>query len=123
MLGLPVLTAPIALESGRMILDGRAIPDAALWAFEAIPDETSEVIETPFAFYVFRLDSVRPEGAPPFDEVEEEVRRAAMAAKKWTIARELAAEIDTRIRAGQSLAEVALEFLLTFTTLGPMNPV
>ena len=121
MLGLPVLTAPIALESGRIILDGRAIPDAALWAFEAIPDEISEVIETPFAFHVFRLDSVRPEGAAPFAEVEVEVRRAAMAAKKWDIARDLASEIDTRIRSGQSLAEVALEFLLDFTTLGPMS--
>lgn len=123
MLGLPVLTAPIAMEGGRMILDGRAIPDATLWAFEAIPDEISEVIETPFAFYVFRLDSVRPEGAPPFAEVEAEVRRAAMAAKKWDIAREMASEIDTRIRAGQSLSEVALVFLLNFTTLGPMNRI
>ncbi len=123
MLGVPVSTAPIVLEGGRMILDGRAIPDAALWAFEAIPPEISEVVESPFAFYVFRLDSVRPEGTPPFAEVEEEVRRAAMAAKKWEIARELASEIDTRIRAGQSLAEVAIEFLLNFTTLGPMSRI
>ena len=123
MLGIPVLTAPVTLEGNRMILDGRAVPDASLWAFEAIPDEISEVIETPDAFYVFRLDSVRPEGTPPFTEIAEEVRQAAMEAKKWDIARELAVDIDTKLRAGTSLAEVAVEYLLNFTTLGPMSRI
>ena len=122
-LGIPVLTAPVAVEGNRMILDGRAIPDAVMWAFAAIPDEIGEVIETASAFHLFRLDSVRPEGTPPFAEVEEEVRQAAVAARKWEVARELAADIDTRLRAGESLAEVAIVHLLNFTTMGPMSRI
>jgi len=123
MLGTSVLTAPTVFESSRMFIDLQPVPDAALWAFEAIPGEISLVIETPAAFYLFRLDSVRPEGTPPFEEVEQEVRRAALAAVKWERARALAAEIETKLRAGQALAEVALEHLLNFTTLGPMSRV
>ncbi|MCH8935650.1 MAG: peptidyl-prolyl cis-trans isomerase [Gemmatimonadetes bacterium] len=123
LLGTTVLTAPTVFESGRMFIDLQPVPDAALWAFEAIPGEISQVIETPSAFYLFRLDSVRPEGTPPFEEVEEEVRRAAFAAVKWERARALATEIETKLRAGQALAEVALEHLLNFTTLGPMTRV
>ena len=123
LLGTTVLTAPTVFESGRMFIDLQPVPDAALWAFEAIPGEISQVIETPSAFYLFRLDSVRPEGTPPFEEIEEEVRRAAFAAVKWERARALATEIETKLRAGQALAEVALEHLLNFTTLGPMTRV
>ena len=123
LLGTTVLTAPTVFEGGRMFIDLQPVPDAALWAFEAIPGEISQVIETPSAFYLFRLDSVRPEGTPPFEEVEEEVRRAALSAVKWERARALATEIATKLRAGQALAEVALEHLLNFTTLGPMTRV
>ncbi len=123
MLGTSVLTAPTVFEGSRMFIDLRPVPDAALWAFEAIPSEISQVIETPSAFYLFRLDSIRPEGTPPFEEVEQEVRRAALAAVKWERARALAREIETKLRAGQALAEVALEHLLNFTTLGPMSRV
>jgi peptidyl-prolyl cis-trans isomerase D len=123
MLGTSVLTAPTVFEGSRMFIDLLPVPDAALWAFEAIPGEISPVIETPSAFYLFRLDSVRPEGTPPFEEVEQEVRRAALAAVKWERARALATEIETKLRAGQALAEVALEHLLNFTTLGPMSRV
>ncbi|MCH8255222.1 MAG: peptidylprolyl isomerase, partial [Gemmatimonadetes bacterium] len=111
LLGTTVLTAPTVFEGGRMFIDLQPVPDAALWAFEAIPGEISQVIETPSAFYLFRLDSVRPEGTPPFEEVEEEVRRAALSAVKWERARALATEIATKLRAGQALAEVALEHL------------
>jgi len=123
MLGTSVLMAPTVFESSRMFIDLRPVPDAALWAFEAISGEISQVIETPSAFYLFRLDSVRPEGTPPFEEVEQEVRRAALAAVKWERARALARQIETKLRAGQALAEVALEHLLNFTTLGPMSRV
>ena len=123
LLGRTVLTAPTVFEGGRMFIDLQPVPDAALWAFEAIPGEISQVIETPSAFYLFRLDSVRPEGTPPFEEVEQEVRRAALSAVKWERARALATEIATKLRAGQALAEVALEHLLNFTTLGPMSRV
>jgi peptidyl-prolyl cis-trans isomerase D len=123
MLSIPVLSAPPVTEGSRVILDGLAVPDAGLWAFEAIPDEISQVIETPSAFYIFRLDSIRPEGTPPLAEIEDEVRRATLSARKWEEGKALAAEIEDKLRAGRPLAEVALEYLLEFTTLGPMSRI
>ena len=121
MLSIPVLAAPLVLEGNRMVIDGRVIPDAGLWAFEAIPGEISQVVETPSDFYLFRLDSVRPEGVPPFTEVAEEARAAALSARKWEIAAAQADEIAAELRSGKHLAEAALERLLTFRTFGPMT--
>ncbi len=123
MLSLPVLAAPPVAEGTRLVVEGRSVPDAGLWAFEAIPGEISQVIETADAFYVFRLDSIRPEGTPPLAEIEEEVRRAAVSERKWEMGQALAAEIEDKLRAGQALAEVSLEYLLNFTTLGPMSRI
>ncbi|MCH7717364.1 MAG: peptidyl-prolyl cis-trans isomerase [Gemmatimonadetes bacterium] len=121
MMGIPVASAPVVIQGSRMVLGGRVIPDAGLWAFEAIVDEISTVIETDWGFYLFRLDSLHAEGVPPLDDVEASVRRAALAAKKWDRARAIAADIATNLRAGQHLAEAALEHLLNFTTVGPMT--
>jgi peptidyl-prolyl cis-trans isomerase D len=106
-----------------VIVQGRSVPDAGLWAFEALPGEISQVIETDAAFYLFRLDSIRPAGTPPMAEIEAEVRRAVLAERKWEQGRALAAEIEEKLRAGRGLAEVSLEYLLNFTTLGPMSRV
>jgi peptidyl-prolyl cis-trans isomerase D len=123
MLGLQVQTAPPVADGERVAIDGRSVPDAGLWAFEALVGEISQVIETPSAYYLFRLDSIRPAGAAPFQEVVDEVREAASHEAKWERARSLASEIDTQLRSGRELAEVALEHLLSFTTVGPMNRV
>lgn len=120
-LGIPVLTAAPVADGNRAIAGGVSVPDAGLWAFDALPGETSPVIEAPLAFFVFRLDSIRPDGVPPFDDVEATVRRAAIDAKKWELAREMAAEIDAALRAGRPLMDVALANLLNARTLGPMT--
>ena len=121
MLGITVGTAPMVVEGNRVVLDGRVVPDGGLWAFEAIEGEISQVIETPWAFYMFRLDSIRPEGIAPFDEVEAAARRGALTEKKWDRAREIANQIANNLSGGQHLAEAAIEQLLNFTTLGPMT--
>ena len=121
MMGIPVANAPVVVEGGRMVLGGRVIPDAGLWAFEAIVDEISAVIETDWGFYLFRLDSLHAEGVPPLEEIEASVRLAARAAKKWDRARAIADDIANNLRAGQHLAEAAIEHLLNFTTVGPMT--
>lgn len=123
MLGLTVQTAPPVADGARVVIDGRSVTDAGLWAFEALVGEISQVIETPRAYYLFRLDSIRPAGAAPFEDVETEVREAARREAKWERVRSLASEIDTQLRSGRELAEVALERLLSFTTVGPMNRV
>ena len=74
-------TEPV--QQGSKVQVGRLlVPDAGVWAFEAKPKVTSPVIETSIAFYVFRLDSLKPAGVPPLSEIRsavtaEDVRAAA----------------------------------------------
>ena len=41
-----------------------------MWAFKARSGETSPVIETDQSYFVFRLDSLRPEGIPPYEKIK-----------------------------------------------------
>ena len=58
MLGVKIQRALPVTEGGRAQLGTQVVPDAGVWAFEAAAGEISEVIETPEAYYLFRLDSV-----------------------------------------------------------------
>lgn len=122
MLDLDIRVAPPVAEGNRLVLlSGLVVPDAGMWAFDAIPGETSPVIEAPEAFYVFRLDSARAAGVPPLAEVEDAVRRAVVNDKKWERARTLAADIAQGLQGGQYLMDAALQHVLNATTLGPMT--
>ena len=52
------------------------VPDAGVWASTAKPGATSPVIETSFAFYVFRLDSAQAAGVPPLGQIRQSVAAA-----------------------------------------------
>jgi len=68
-------TAPV--QQGSKVQIGRlVVPDAGVWAFEAKPRATSSVIETPYAYYIFRLDSLQPEGVPPLTAIRSALIRA-----------------------------------------------
>lgn len=120
MLDLPVLSTRVQ-QDVRLALNGRNVPDASLWAFEARPGETSRVVEAPYAYFLFRLDSLREAGPAPFEQVEGAVRRAAIRERKLEMVREAANEISTNVQGGQALAVAALEYLVNFRTLGPMT--
>lgn len=86
-LGLPVAKAPPLIDGDRMTLGRYVIPDVGTWAFGgARPGQTSKVIEGERAYYVFRLDSLRPAGVPPFDEIQNQVLFAARMDKKKSMA-------------------------------------
>ena len=123
LLGLTVSSAPPLRSGERMFLGGEGVPDVGLWAFETFEGETSQVIETPNNYYVFRLDEFREEGIPPLELVEDEVRRAIQRDFYWERTRQLAEEMATNIRNGQNLAEAALENLLGMNTYGPMTRI
>lgn len=120
-IGLAVNTAPPIIDGNRPFLQGDAVPDAGIWAFEARPGDMSPVIEAPSAFYVFRLDSLRPEGVPPLADVRAVARRSALEAKQWDRTRELAERLAAELRSGQPLMQMALENLLPANTMGPMT--
>src|SRR5437879_538576 len=79
-LQLPLAHAPPLVQGDRLQLGRWVIPDVSVWAFDTKVGETSQVIEATPAYYVFRLDSLTPGGAPPFAEVKE----AAMAGAPWS---------------------------------------
>ena len=106
-----------------MIANTGLVPDAGLWAFEALPGEISQVIEARDAFYVFRLDSVWEAGVPAFEEIQPAVRRAALNAKKREAARQLALAVEQQLRDGTPLMEAAVTNVLNATTLGPMTRI
>jgi peptidyl-prolyl cis-trans isomerase D len=121
-LGVPVAQAPKLLEGDRLQLGRFLIGDAGIWAFGgAQPGQTSPVIETDWAYYVFRLDSLTPAGVAPLAEVKADVTQLAQAVRlKQELAR-TAAEVADRIKAGASLEDVAARRGLTVRTFGPFT--
>jgi peptidyl-prolyl cis-trans isomerase D len=122
-LRLPVFTGQPLVQGGQMFLDGGVVPDIGIWAFEALEGEASHVIEASWAYYLFRLDSLQPEGVPPFEDVQASVRRAATEAMQREAARELAGQIAAKLRGGLHIMDAALEHSLNASTTEPMTRV
>ncbi len=120
-LGVPVAAAPPLYQGNRMQLGRFVVPDVHLWAFEAQPGQLSQVIESAWAFYVFRLDSLRPASVPRLQEIREEVTRGAMLERQWTETRALAQRIGGAIRDGADLAKVADSFRVRVQRVGPFT--
>lgn len=120
---LPVGTARPVVQGERVQAGPYLVPDAGLWAFEAVPGEISQVIEARSAYYVFRLDSLTPAGVPPLEEVRGRVVEAVANEKRWEATRNLARTISQEIRQGSSLQEVAEAHDLSVRELGPFTRV
>lgn len=99
------------------------VPDAGVWAFQAKPGEISPVIETEYAFYLFRLDSLRNAGVPPLAQVRDAVERAVRDERGTRIARELAEALMKRVSEGSPLAQAADALGIPHRDLGPFNRV
>jgi peptidyl-prolyl cis-trans isomerase D len=118
-LGLTVrAVGPVAKGSRVFLPDGRTVPDAGVWAFQAQPEEHSSVIEAPDAFYVFRLDSLTEKRIPPFSQVRTEVEQRARLDKKAMKARELGDQL-ARQAAATGLARAAKDLGFEYQEVGP----
>ncbi len=120
-IGTPVAPAPPVFEGNRLQLGRFLIPDVHIWAFETQQGNTSQVIETDWAYYVFRLDSLNPAAVPPLEDIRDEVRRGALLEHQWAETRDLAARIEQAIDGGMDLAGVADAFDLRTRRLGPFT--
>jgi peptidyl-prolyl cis-trans isomerase D len=115
-------TGPV--QEGTKVQLGRfVIPDAAVWAFGAKPGATSPVIEASVAYYVFRLDSLHPEGVPTLAEIRSTVEESARAAKKWDAARKIAKDYLKRLEEGSTMAQAATAMKLAHREFGPFSRV
>ena len=105
-MGLTVRTTSI--QQGTQVLDGNiVVPDGGVWAFQAATGTASPVIETSFAFYLFRLDSLVKGGVPELADIRGSVESAVRDDKKLVKARELAQAYLARLDKGESLADAA----------------
>lgn len=110
-------------EGSKVQLGQLAVPDAGVWAFQAKPGATSPVIETSYAYYIFRLDSLQPAGVPPLNGIRTAVTHAVREQKKWNAARKVAQEYLKRIEAGSSMAQAAAAMKLPHREFGPFSRI
>ena len=95
---LPISPVYRIVDGERLTLGRYVIPDVSVWAFEARVGETSPIIEAKPAYYVFRLDSLVPEGVPPLGDVRAQVVTAVKVEKQKEIAKQRADSLATALR-------------------------
>jgi parvulin-like peptidyl-prolyl isomerase len=115
-------TGPIQ-QNTKVQLGNIVVPDAGVWAFQAKRGSTSPVIETTVAFYVFRLDSLRPEGVPPFTEIKSAVAYTAGMERKDQLGKKVAEDYINRLDSGSTMAEAASAMKLAHQEFGPFSRV
>jgi len=115
-------TGPVQ-QGTKVELGQLVVPDAGVWAFQAKPGATSPVIETSFAYYIFRLDSLHDAGVPPLAEIRPAVMSATRDQKKWAAARQLAKDYLKRVEGGSSLADAAKAMKLPHREFGPFSRI
>ncbi len=73
-LGLTPFSA-VAIEKEPMTFAGRYVPSVSAWAFSGVrPGETSDLFDSPDAYYVARLDSIKSSGTQSLSDVRDEIR-------------------------------------------------
>lgn len=122
-LGLTVLPAGGVQEGSRVQAGNLVVPDAGVWAFQSKAGEVSPVIETDYAFFLFRLDSLSPAGTPPLDDIRGAVEQALQDEKKLVKAREIAATYLGRVKGGESMSAAATAMNLPNRDMGPFPRV
>jgi peptidyl-prolyl cis-trans isomerase D len=122
-LHLPVgKTGPVQ-EGTKVQVGNLVVPDAGVWASTAKKGQTSPVIETSVAYYVFRVDSLRTAGVPPLGQIRDAVAFQARAEKKQERGREIARDFYKRVEAGGTLQAVADSMKLPYKEFGPFSRV
>jgi peptidyl-prolyl cis-trans isomerase D len=123
-LRLPLAQAPRIVDGDRLVLGRYVIPDVSVWAFEHRIGETSQVIQGEVAYYVFRLDSLQPEGEAPLKQVRDQVDYQVRLEKKgqlWKVrTQQLASALASSPLASAAAAQgYSVQHLGPFTRLHP----
>jgi peptidyl-prolyl cis-trans isomerase D len=123
-LSLPIGRTGGVQEGTRVQVGNLVVPDAGAWAFGGSKvGATSPVIETSFAFYVFRIDSLQAAGVPPLAQIRPAVEYALRNDKKKQLAKPKAEEYLKRLANGESMAEAAKAMSLPHREFGPFTRV
>jgi peptidyl-prolyl cis-trans isomerase D len=118
-LGLKIGKAKPLPAGGKMQLGILTLPDAGAWAAGAKVGQVSPIIETPFAMYLFRVDSVSQPGIPTLAQAKDTVTEAVRDQKKKVEARKIGQELVKRLDGGATLAQAAEAMKLPHQAYGP----
>jgi len=118
---LPLSPRYRVVEGEWLELGSYRVPDVGVWAFEARVGETSPIIEAKPAYYVFRLDSLVPEGAPPLAAVRGRVLTAVRLEKQKAMARRHADSLAAQLRDTRNLQAAAAARGLPVQRFGPFT--
>ncbi|HVO35684.1 MAG TPA: peptidylprolyl isomerase [Gemmatimonadales bacterium] len=118
-MGLTIRRAGPLYQGQPVVLGTDRVPDVGIWAYETRKGETSQVIETNAAYYVFRLDTAYAAGIPELGAVEAQVRAGVLEEKKRATAEAIAHDAERRLASGQTLEQVAQALRLPVRTVGP----
>ncbi len=84
----------VAIEKEPLNFAGRYVPSVSAWAFSGVAiGETSDLFDSPDAYYVARLDSIQPAGSQPLSEVREEIHRRLAREKRIEKLRPMATQL------------------------------
>jgi Parvulin-like peptidyl-prolyl isomerase len=122
-LGLQVGKSKPLADGGKMQIGMLTLPDAGAWASTAKVGQVSSIIETPFAMYLFRVDSIHPAGVPTLADAKDEVTGAIRNDKKKAQARALGQDLLKRIDGGATLAQAADSLKLPHQVYGPFTRI
>jgi peptidyl-prolyl cis-trans isomerase D len=122
-LKLPLLKTNPVQQGSKVQIGQVAVPDAGVWAFQAKRGATSPVIETSYAYYVFRLDSLQSAGVPLLSEIRPAVTHAVREQKKWNLARDIAKEYIRRLDSGTTMTQAAQGMKLPHREFGPFTRI
>jgi peptidyl-prolyl cis-trans isomerase D len=103
----------VAFDKEPMTFAGRYVPSVSAWAFSGVrPGESSDLFDSPEAYFVARLDSLVAGGVAPLADVKDEIRRRLARDKRLAKLRPLAEQLVATARGG-SLEAAATQRNLT----------
>jgi len=121
-LGLTAASA-VVLEKEPLSFAGRYVPSVSAWAFSGVrAGETSDLFDSPDAYYLARLDSLTKGGLAPLAEVKGDIRRRLSRDKRVEKLRPMGEQLARAARAS-SLEAVAAERKLTVEKSAPFTRV
>jgi peptidyl-prolyl cis-trans isomerase D len=121
-LGLRVFRS-LPVQRSTQVQAGRAIiPNVGTWVFQrAIPGAIGTIEEGEDALYLFRIDSLIPEGVAPLDVVRQQVEREVRDQKKWEVARRIGEQLQKRLDEGATLDMATRALDLPHQVVGPFS--
>ncbi|HET7601651.1 MAG TPA: SurA N-terminal domain-containing protein [Gemmatimonadales bacterium] len=122
-LKLPIAHDLSVQPGGRVQMGNQVVPDAGIWAFQTAIGEIGDVIETPDAYYLFRLDSVRDESSPKLAQVRPAVEAEVRDQKRFEVARGIAENYLKRVAEGSTPKQAADALGITRGEFGPFTRV